>query len=78
MANGLNLAECYVRAAYLVLLNREPDSAGLQFYKAAIERGDSIDTILDLIASSEEFRLAHPGAADSLFSGPSKGRLRNS
>lgn len=48
-----------VIAAYNLLLNRDPEPAGLQYWSDLLSRGLSNEKLLQSITSSEEFQLIH-------------------
>jgi len=51
-------AVAFVTAAYRYVLRREPDTAGLAGYVAALEQGQSGTWLLEQLGTSEEFRSA--------------------
>lgn len=61
MASGSSSTEDFIKNAYLTLLRRPADQAGLDFYTSIIEPGVlSRKNILKLIIGSDEWRRLHP------------------
>lgn len=58
--------EALVRAAYLILLQREPDAAGLRTHSAAIRSGLSWAGLLAQLIRSEEFEQLHRAGDEAL------------
>lgn len=48
-----------VTAAYKGMLNREPDQHGLNIYTYLLDKGDTVESLLEKFVASEEFKNLH-------------------